>query len=76
VRFINLNVMEFDAYKHSALPLVGDARATLEELLPVLAGYRTAPDYQAMAESYNRAWEAEVARIYAYEHQPLLSQAR
>jgi 3D-(3,5/4)-trihydroxycyclohexane-1,2-dione acylhydrolase (decyclizing) len=74
VRFINLNVMEFDAYKHSALPLVGDARATLEELLPLLAGYRTASDYQALAENYNRAWEAEVARIYAYEHQPLLSQ--
>ena len=32
VRFININVAEFDAYKHSALPLVGDARATLEEL--------------------------------------------
>ena len=32
VRFININVAEFDAYKHAAVPLVGDARATLEEL--------------------------------------------
>ena len=32
VRFININVTEFDAGKHQALPLVGDARATLEEL--------------------------------------------
>ena len=39
VRFININVAEFDAYKHSALPLVGDARAALEELLPLLEGY-------------------------------------
>ncbi|HLV35389.1 MAG TPA: thiamine pyrophosphate-binding protein, partial [Spirillospora sp.] len=31
VRFININVMEFDAYKHSALPLIGDARVTLDE---------------------------------------------
>src|SRR3990172_1696994 len=32
VRFVNVNVAEFDAHKHSALALVGDARATLEEL--------------------------------------------
>ena len=38
VRFVNINVTEFDAGKHEALPLVGDARATLEEWLPLLAG--------------------------------------
>src|SRR5438105_4208450 len=27
VRFININIAEFDAFKHSALPMVGDARA-------------------------------------------------
>ena len=32
VRFLNINVAEFDAYKHAALPLTGDARVTLEEL--------------------------------------------
>ncbi|NIP24075.1 MAG: 3D-(3,5/4)-trihydroxycyclohexane-1,2-dione acylhydrolase (decyclizing), partial [Phycisphaerae bacterium] len=32
VRFININVAEFDAYKHLALPLVGDAKVTLTEL--------------------------------------------
>src|SRR5439155_13147937 len=30
VKFINLNVAEFDAFKHSAVPLVTDARAGLE----------------------------------------------
>ena len=28
VRFININVAEMDAFKHAALPLIGDARAT------------------------------------------------
>src|SRR5690606_4549893 len=32
VRFININVTEFDAFKHGAVPLVGDAKAVLEEL--------------------------------------------
>ena len=40
VRFININVAEFDASKHLALPLVGDAQVTLEELLELLYGYR------------------------------------
>src|SRR3989440_3932279 len=32
VRFVNVNVAEFDAHKHAALPLVADARVTLDEL--------------------------------------------
>ena len=33
VRFVNVNITAFDAGKHQALPLVGDARATLDEWL-------------------------------------------
>ncbi len=32
VRFVNLNITDFDAAKHGGLMLVGDARATLDEL--------------------------------------------
>ena len=74
VRFININVAEFDACKHSALPLVGDARVTLEELALELSGYAVADDYRARVAAYNRAWDAEVHRIYNLEHEPLLSQ--
>lgn len=74
VRFININVAEFDAHKHSAIPLVGDARVTLEELLPLLAGWQVSSGYRARAAEYNRAWDAEVERIYTLEHGPLLSQ--
>ena len=45
VRFININVAEFDAYKHAALPLTGDARATLEELQSAAAGYQVEKNY-------------------------------
>ncbi|MFO7323023.1 MAG: 3D-(3,5/4)-trihydroxycyclohexane-1,2-dione acylhydrolase (decyclizing) [Chloroflexota bacterium] len=74
VRFININVAEFDAYKHSALPLVGDARVTLEELLPLLEGWRTTSDYQERARRFNAEWDEEVTRIYNLEHGPLMSQ--
>src|SRR5207247_4373417 len=32
VQFININVAEFDAFKHSALPVLADARAALRAL--------------------------------------------
>lgn len=74
VRFININVMEFDAYKHAALPLVGDAKATLEELEGHLDDYRTDDAYCRRAGELNQEWDAEVQRIYHLEHEPLLSQ--
>lgn len=74
VRFINLNVAEFDAFKHAALPLVGDAKVTLEELLTLLDGYKVNADYRARAEKLHDEWEAEVQRIYDLRHEPLTSQ--
>src|SRR5947199_6420001 len=74
VRFININVTAFDAAKHSALPLVGDARVTLEELLTMLDGYAVDPDYRTQAEQLHTAWEEEVERIYTIRNTPLPSQ--
>ena len=74
VRFINLNVTEFDAHKHAALPLVGDARAILEELLEGLNSYHVEPAYRFEAERLHDEWEAEVQRIYDVRHTPLVSQ--
>lgn len=74
VRFIGINVNEFDAYKHAALPLVADARATLEELATLVAGYATSAAYRARVERFRQEWEAEVDRIYHLEHGPLVSQ--
>jgi 3D-(3,5/4)-trihydroxycyclohexane-1,2-dione acylhydrolase (decyclizing) len=75
VRFINLNIADFDAHKQAALPLVGDARVTLEDLAPALKGYDTGAEYRARAERFNREWDAEVHRLYTLEHGPLPSQS-
>jgi 3D-(3,5/4)-trihydroxycyclohexane-1,2-dione acylhydrolase (decyclizing) len=74
VKFININVAEFDAYKHHALPLIGDAKVILEELTSALEGFHTAESYVARARQYNAEWDAEVERIYHLEHGPLISQ--
>lgn len=64
VRFININICEFDAFKHAALPLVGDARAVLEELTGLLEDYTVDESYSSRIKSYNKAWDAEVTQIY------------
>jgi len=74
VRFININVAEFDAYKHAALPLTGDARATLEELQSAVAGYKVETNFAARIATFRADWEKEVDRIYAVRKAPPLSQ--
>jgi 3D-(3,5/4)-trihydroxycyclohexane-1,2-dione acylhydrolase (decyclizing) len=74
VRFVNINVAEFDAYKHYALPVVGDAQVALAELLALLEGYRADEAYTAQAKQLHDDWEKEVERIYSIRNEPLPSQ--
>jgi 3D-(3,5/4)-trihydroxycyclohexane-1,2-dione acylhydrolase (decyclizing) len=75
VRFINVNVTGFDAGKHQALPLVGDARATLDEWLPLMQGWQTPSTYQVRVAREKADWETEVDRVYAGSGKPVMSQA-
>jgi 3D-(3,5/4)-trihydroxycyclohexane-1,2-dione acylhydrolase (decyclizing) len=70
VRFVNVNVADFDAHKHAGLALVGDARATLERLSEALQGWSVDDVYRAEAARLNREWDEEVARLYAIDHDP------
>ncbi len=74
VRFININVADFDAHKHSGLPLVGDARATVEALAQLLGDWSVTDEYRSRAADFNQQWDAEVERIYNLGNQPLPSQ--
>jgi 3D-(3,5/4)-trihydroxycyclohexane-1,2-dione acylhydrolase (decyclizing) len=65
VRFININVAEFDAYKHAALPLTGDARVTIEELHLAAGNYRVEEAYRSKIERFRSHWEVEVDRIHS-----------
>ena len=75
VRFINVNISEFDAGKHQALPLVGDARATLGEWLPLMEGWQVPAAYRERIAREKAEWEAEVDRVYAASDTAIMSQA-
>jgi 3D-(3,5/4)-trihydroxycyclohexane-1,2-dione acylhydrolase (decyclizing) len=75
VRVVGINVAEMDAYKLGALPLVGDARVTLDELGERLAGWAVGPEYRQRVVSLRSEWEAEVDRIRHPRAAPVMSQA-
>ena len=74
VRFININVAEFDAFKHAATPLTSDARITLEELTEALMEYKVDSEYQDLVSALKQKWELEVDRLFHLNNQPLPSQ--
>jgi len=79
VRFVNVNVASFDAHKHAGLPLLGDARTVLEQLLAGLGAHRVDPVWERLASSQSEAWGLEVDRLVSVgegEHSRLPSQAQ
>jgi 3D-(3,5/4)-trihydroxycyclohexane-1,2-dione acylhydrolase (decyclizing) len=75
VRFVNVNVADFDAAKHAGVALVGDARATLERLAELVEGWSVDDAYRAEAARLNREWDDEVSRLYSLGHAPLPAQS-
>jgi len=75
VAFVNINVAEIDAYKESAIGLVGDARETLAELREALGGFALDAAEVAATEQAASDWRAEIDRIIEVVDGPTLSQA-
>jgi 3D-(3,5/4)-trihydroxycyclohexane-1,2-dione acylhydrolase (decyclizing) len=75
VRFININVTEFDSFKHSAIPLTADAKVTLEELTETLKEYEVDLEYRSQITNLKAEWEQEVDRLFHLDNQPLPAQS-
>lgn len=75
VKFININVAEFDAYKNSSLPLVADAKSVLSELMEMLKDFNVDNEYRHKVFEFNKAWDKEVDRICKAESSCPISQA-
>jgi 3D-(3,5/4)-trihydroxycyclohexane-1,2-dione acylhydrolase (decyclizing) len=74
VRFININVAEFDAYKHAGLPLTGDALVTMGELELAIGKHRVEENYGNRIQQLRADWEIEVDRIYSVANDPPVAQ--
>jgi len=65
VRFVNINIASFDAFKHgSASPVVADAREAILELSEALEGFAVAPAYAARLAKEKKTWDAVVDKAF------------
>ncbi|WP_426518887.1 3D-(3,5/4)-trihydroxycyclohexane-1,2-dione acylhydrolase (decyclizing) [Diaminobutyricibacter sp. McL0618] len=76
VRFVNINVAPFDAYKHgSQLPIIADARETLVELERELAGFSVSTELAARVAREKAEWDGLVDDAFAPSGLALPSQS-
>ncbi|MFU8947424.1 3D-(3,5/4)-trihydroxycyclohexane-1,2-dione acylhydrolase (decyclizing) [Mycetocola zhadangensis] len=75
VRFVNINVASFDAYKHgSALPVIADARETLLVLSEALGRHRISDGYAEQLRRWMSEWNSIVDTALAPTNQELPGQ--
>jgi 3D-(3,5/4)-trihydroxycyclohexane-1,2-dione acylhydrolase (decyclizing) len=74
-RFIGVNVQPFDALKHRALPVVGDARTALAALDSALGAWKAPRSWSDGAGKAKAEWEATAARYTAPTNAPLPTDA-
>ena len=75
VKFVNINVFEMDAYKHSGVALISDAKVTLQELRRALKGFHVEADYSAKIVMLKQNWEEESDRLFSLGNQPIPAQS-
>ncbi|MFQ6171045.1 3D-(3,5/4)-trihydroxycyclohexane-1,2-dione acylhydrolase (decyclizing) [Oryzobacter sp. R7] len=74
VRFVNVNVLGFDAAKHGATMLVADAREALRALTDALAGWSVDDTYRQEAVDLDAAWQQVVDECFHRDQTPLPAQ--
>jgi len=75
VRFVNINIAEFDAAKRGGLSLTGDARATLEALADLLDDHSVPESYVDEVRRLVADWNDEVTRLTSLGLSPLPAQS-
>jgi len=75
-RFISINAARFDAVKHRALSVVGDALETVTELDADLGSWRVDPAHMARAKALFKEWDALLDKHQAPSNAPLPTYAQ
>lgn len=65
LRLVTVNAARFDAVKHDALAVVGDARESVEEIGAGLADWRADESWVLRATEVKAAWDAHVDKLRA-----------
>ena len=74
-KFINCNIVRFDAAKNAGIAVVGDARTTVAQLADAVGGWSVDPSYREESLRLAKEWDATVEHAYRLGHQPLPAQS-
>ncbi|MGI9523392.1 MAG: 3D-(3,5/4)-trihydroxycyclohexane-1,2-dione acylhydrolase (decyclizing) [Hyphomicrobiaceae bacterium] len=69
-QIISINAGRFDAGKHRAIAIVGDAKLSLERLGAALAGFRAPEGWVETAQAHRVTWDAYVAQNVSIGNRP------
>jgi len=69
-QFISLNVGRYDATKHRAVPVVGDARLSMSALAAQISGYKAPESWTSLAQAERKKWDTYVTQNVAYGNRP------
>ncbi len=61
-RFLQVNVSPYDAHKHGAIAIIGDARTVLQQLREAVAGYRVPRSWSNSIAAERVVWEEAWSR--------------
>ena len=59
-KFISINAARYDAVKHRAVAVVGDAKVTMQELMPAMQGFKVAASWTKKAADEMAIWNTAV----------------
>jgi 3D-(3,5/4)-trihydroxycyclohexane-1,2-dione acylhydrolase (decyclizing) len=76
VKLIQLNVGQFDANKHNAMPLQGDAKTTLQQLTQALSDWQSTPLWCDEINKVNQHWHGIYEQVTANSDADLPSDAQ
>ncbi len=65
-RFVSINAARHDAGKHMSLPVVGDAKLSLQALTSAMDDYTAPASWSALAREERVKWDAYVAKNVSY----------
>ncbi|UWP97858.1 3D-(3,5/4)-trihydroxycyclohexane-1,2-dione acylhydrolase (decyclizing) [Aliiroseovarius crassostreae] len=68
-QFISINAARHDAGKHMSLPVVGDAKLSLNAL-NAATGYKAPADWVAFAQAERKSWDDYVEKNVSYGNRP------
>ena len=66
-RFISVNAARHDAGKHMSLPVVGDAKMSLNAIAHAMGDHTGPADWVSTAQAERKKWDAYVARNVSFD---------